>query len=358
MSGTPTLEQQTQPEQTQPDCGICLMPLFHHGTREHLPCGHSFHGECLDEYADGIGCPREHLRCPHCRFTPAQCERVADSLMGSAVSGLPTPAGTIIEVVDEAPTQEQPQHQEDAPRPEPATQTCPEWQPDYHAIIDVVDDGQTQEEPPDEPDYHASIAPHLSHRFHPADVLGGGAGASSSAHPATPAAPQAAEQIGCGGAGVCAGICGGKCNFATPSASKAPPSASILAVIPWKRSGSVEALSAHLEGSPGQSPVGDCHVCGKSLAVGEGKIISRAPICKLQCKECKRVDQAVGRLMGSVQWVRELPFDNARNFYSNAREMTPKQMRAMCMSTINWQDMLLRGCPSELVRAPVSQTLN
>ena len=62
--------------------------------------------------------------------------------------------------------------------------------------------------------------------------------------------------------------------------------------------------------------------------------------------------------MGSVQWVRELPFDNARNFYSNAREMTPKQMRAMCMSTINWQDMLLRGCPSELVRAPVSQTLN
>ena len=95
-------------------------------------------------------------------------------------------------------------------------------------------------------------------------------------------------------------------------------------------------MAAQDEG--GDSEIGNCYFCGKAVGAGEGKVISRTPMIKIQCKECKRVDQSIGRSFGSIQWLRELPFDKARTFYVQANGLNPKQLQAMVTSTLSWQD--------------------
>ena len=336
------------------DCSLCLMPLWHHGSAEHLPCGHAFHSECLDEYSEALNIERRHLKCPHCKATPAQLEAVADSLMPSAVPATPaqtvpaTPAQTatkVIEVVDSQPgtsSASDPPTAE-ANLPDIAEETMME----DAGIVGVEETSSNGVAPTISPiackvDYHAEIPPHQSHNFHPADVVGLGSGASSSSGPAaappasslaTVASPPAsslaivasptAEAVGCGGPGVCSGHCGGKCPCAPAPA------------------GSLACAAPPAAGDE-MGNVGNCHFCESAINANDGgKLFSRLPP-KWICRVCKRVDQAVTRAFGSIQWIRDMPAANVKTFYQKAASMKPKDIRSMCEATVSWQDLLYR----------------
>ena len=269
------------------------MPL-EEGLPEHLPCGHVFHAHCLDEFAATTDTPRALLRCPHCRMTPSELNTAAQRLMTSPmslddaqvisdsptqgvegdVSGAPTHGTTAAEGnVSGAPT-----HGEVNASGSP-TQTSAETpvkhHPDSQETMPLVE-GTVLES---SVDYHAVIPPHLSHLVHPSQIAQTTAGSSSSAPP-------------------------------DPSAS------SIVPVVATEPESAIET--------------GKCFFCDVVVSPGDGKILARYPIQKLQCKNCKRVDQAIGRSFGSVNWIRE--------FYNRAHKLPPKAIAEMCQHTIAWKD--------------------
>ena len=91
------------------------------------------------------------------------------------------------------------------------------------------------------------------------------------------------------------------------------------------------------------TPIGCCHFCGCELAADERRTVARYPEPKIMCRKCKRVDQAIGRAYGSVQFVRDLPFDKSREFYRRASSMAPKQIAAMCAHTLSFEDCRSSG---------------
>ena len=107
--------------------------------------------------------------------------------------------------------------------------------------------------------------------------------------------------------------------------SQCPRQLRALPSSPWADHSAAE-LSSQVQqhaNSPGASAFGGCYFCGKACAAGQGEIVARHPIVKLQCKECKRIDQAVGRSFGSVQWLRDLPFARAQAFYVQCAGLPP-----------------------------------
>ena len=69
-----------------------------------------------------------------------------------------------------------------------------------------------------------------------------------------------------------------------------------------------------------------------------GKVLARFPSVRVVCKCCRRVDQAVARAFGSVNWLRQMPADQQEAFYRKAHLLGPKQIGSLCNATIAIQD--------------------
>ena len=74
------------------------------------------------------------------------------------------------------------------------------------------------------------------------------------------------------------------------------------------------AASAH-----GVRALGPCNFCRRDTLPTNGTIIAKHPL-RIQCNSCKRVDRAVSRLYGSIQFLRSFDPDQAVFFsFTNAR---------------------------------------
>jgi len=283
---------------------------------EMLPCAHAFHQECLDEYSKTIGIARQKLKCPLCKMTPEDLAVRESQLVDTLVD----PDGLIIEA-----------------------------------------------------DYHSVVPPHLAHRMPPppsastssaAGAAGSGSatqeqpvdvGGSGPADPPptlieTPAAAtdeQTAaatdEQIAevppaaIGGSGS-ADPPPGEANaevFAIVPASPAPSAIVPASPAPSNVSGLVQLA----ELAQGGVAFGCCHFCGEEVAPNEGKIVARVPTIRIQCRRCKRVDQCIGRSFGTIQFVRDMRYDKARQFYKSAAKMAPQQIKKLCEHETTFQEI-------------------
>ena len=91
-------------------------------------------------------------------------------------------------------------------------------------------------------------------------------------------------------------------------------------------------------GGAGSEHCGACSFCGKDLGPDDGgRIISRLPL-RWNCKDCRRVDQAVTRAFGSVNFVRDMPADRMKVFYQKAATANPKEIKELCSSSVYWED--------------------
>ena len=93
---------------------------------------------------------------------------------------------------------------------------------------------------------------------------------------------------------------------------------------------SVQSLRAMAEIAQG-IPIGCCFFCTQEVMPNQGKIIAHQPV-KIQCLKCRRVDQCVANSDGSIQWLRDIPFDEAQTFYRDAHELKPAQIADLCRS--------------------------
>ena len=76
----PAASTATMPSQTRIRCPICLGSLFAEPA-DALTCGHLFHRECLQTSMDMAGVELENLRCPVCRRTARDVERLVPGLL-------------------------------------------------------------------------------------------------------------------------------------------------------------------------------------------------------------------------------------------------------------------------------------
>ena len=91
--------------------------------------------------------------------------------------------------------------------------------------------------------------------------------------------------------------------------SPSPPDAgTIVAAGPQSPRPASEAPTADL-------PLGTCFYCSRETR--RGRILAHTPVLKIQCADCKRVDQALSRQFGSIQWLRDMPFEEATAFYNS-----------------------------------------
>ena len=77
-------------------------------------------------------------------------------------------------------------------------------------------------------------------------------------------------------------------------------------------------------------PLGTCFFCSKETY--RGRILAHTPVLKIQCTDCKRVDQALSREFGSIQWLRDMPFAEATAFYNSAHPLEPAGIAGLCCS--------------------------
>ena len=57
-------------------CAICRAILEDHEEKTHLPCGHSFHKDCIDSYAAAKSTSYERLPCAQCKVVPMNAENL------------------------------------------------------------------------------------------------------------------------------------------------------------------------------------------------------------------------------------------------------------------------------------------
>ena len=63
---------------TDMTCPICLAPLLDADTPAmSLVCGHAFHQICMRTYCESQGCIVAQVRCPSCKLTEADVQRLA-----------------------------------------------------------------------------------------------------------------------------------------------------------------------------------------------------------------------------------------------------------------------------------------
>ena len=225
------------------------MPLWHHGAPEWLPCGHSFHDECLEEYRNALKISKRDIKCPHCKATPTQMEKVAKGLVGKPAPEA-EPLGKIAkDLVDQpatnAPTPDvpaQPAQVIDVEETQLETLACAE--PTLSAVAPpaVVEalSSCTSSSAAAPPAVVESIAtpgasssaaapPAGVEEILPPDVVAAIVQADEeeanvkaaveAIEKAEQTAPQMPEIYGCGGLKTCAGTCAGKC----PVVSWKPP---------------------------------------------------------------------------------------------------------------------------------------
>ena len=104
-------------------CAICHQPLRDGTAVEALPCAHTMHEYCLNEYAKAQDVERAALRCPVCRLPPAGPTGVLVMNDDIVASQEPPAADAIVDTIQENAAEIAPQEPEAAassPEPEEA----------------------------------------------------------------------------------------------------------------------------------------------------------------------------------------------------------------------------------------------
>ena len=376
LLSTRAMSRQQSSEANAANCCLCMCPL-EDGLPEHLPCSHIFHTHCLDEFARSTNLAREFLRCPVCRLTPSDLDTAAFNLIAESTRSIAESTRSMDDttVAESIRTQLQANLAPSTTQPLLLSQSSIEeitvsgqptlattivvdeeiGQPDPAPIV-VPNDSQgesvVEQTAMETPDYHDIVPPHLAHRIHPQDVsVGSGSSGSAGAPPPAVckqeepkdqhpdeqdtqpvadyhdiAPPHLSHQIHPHEVSIGSGSSGSAC-VPTP-----PPTAS--AIVPVQGAGGEPD-----GGEPDDEP--RCFLCG--LDAHGVKILVRYPVMKLQCKRCKRVDQAIGRAYGSCNWLRSFPNEKAQQFYLKAHSLGPRAIGEMCQHTIAFKDCGLVG---------------
>ena len=86
-----------------------------------------------------------------------------------------------------------------------------------------------------------------------------------------------------------------------------------------------------------------CAICNLEALCAKSKVLSRGAAgsgdtVRWQCGPCQRVDLAVARKIGSIQFLRDMRAEQAETFYRAAHQLKPDQIKKLCLRSVEVAD--------------------